>query len=264
MRKYIITCLILGSLSVFSCSDNTESEGFTPCSLDVSGKVEKGPFVSGSTITMQLLNAKMEASGETYVTTILDNSGSFSFGTKYFETQYADLMANGYYFNEVSGNLSTGTLNLRGLVDLSDQSTINVNILTHLKYQRVLNLIKGGKDFKAANSQAQKELFAAFGLSEYADTDASNLTISNGDNEAAALIAVSSLLLSERSDAELTEYLAKLCQEFGQNGEFSAESKNQIKEDRGKLIYELEYIKRSIIDRYADLGETIEVKDLDK
>lgn len=253
---------------VSSCSDKNLYKGDdddddpTPQTYNVLGKVEKGPFVSGSTITVQPMDSKLQASGEFYSSTILDDMGNFSFGSKLFQAPYAELTANGYFFNEIEGRRSSGTLNLRALVDLSDDATVNVNILTHLKYQRIQNLINEGKKFSEANKQAQKELFTAFGLQKYSDTDASQFTITKGTNESAALIAISSLLLVDRSEAELTEYLAKLTRELGQNGTFSDATKEQIKKDRKELASQLSYIRENVIYRYEELGHTVEVKEL--
>ena len=264
MTKRYLQAALLSAFCflTFSCSDDGGGENYEPTTYNVSGKVEKGPFISGSTITMQPMDAKMQASGETYSATITDNAGNFTFGSKLFDAPFAELTANGYFFNEVDGDLSSGTLNLRALVDLSDKSTVNVNILTHLKYQRVLNLVGQGDSFKSANRQAQQELFAAFGLSAYADTDASQYSIISGTDEAAALIAVSSLILVDRSEAAVTEYLAKLCREFGQDGKFSAETEAQINDDKDKLADRLGSIRDNIVNRYASLGFDVEVKEL--
>lgn len=266
-QKYFFKSFIAGiaiSLMTLSCSKSDDIETFEPQTYNVGGKVEKGPFISGSTITMQPMNAKMQPSGQMYTTTIQDNTGSFTFGSKLFDAPFAELTANGYFFNEVSGALSSGTLNLRAIVDLSNQSTINVNILTHLKYQRILNLVGQGSNFRQANEQAQKELFTAFGLSQYAETDASLFSIVKGNDESAALIAVSSLLLVDRSEAELTEYLAKLSQEFGKEGIFSPETKEQIKEDKKMIANKLSQVRDNIINRYNDLGVSVEVKELER
>lgn len=263
VKRYLHAALLSAfCFLTFSCSDDGGGGNYEPKTYNVSGKVEKGPFISGSTITMQPMDAKMQASGETYSATITDNAGNFTFGSKLFEAPFAELTANGYFFNEVDGDLSSGTLSLRALVDLSDKSTVNVNILTHLKYQRVLNLVGQGDSFKSANRQAQQELFAAFGLSAYADTDASQYSIISGTDEAAALIAVSSLILVDRSEAAVTEYLAKLCREFGQDGKFSAETETQIKDDKDKLADRLGSIKNNVVSRYASLGLDVEVKEL--
>lgn len=261
-----ISCIFLAGLCslLTACSDenNPDDGGFAPQPFNVTGKVEKGPFVSGSTITVQPMNADLQASGQMYASTIQDNAGNFSFGSKTFDTPYAELTANGYFFNEVEGSLSAGTLNLRALADLSDASTVNVNILTHLKYQRIANLMKEGQGFTEANRQSQGELMSAFGLQKYAETDASRFSITAGNDEAGALIAVSSLLIVDRSEAELTEYLARLCQEFGKDGKFSDETLEEMKSDKARLTEKLSSIRENIISRYEELGTTVEVKEL--
>lgn len=235
LRLYI-GGLVAFSVLFSSCGkDSEEGESFESHTYNVSGKVEKGPFVSGSTITIQPMDSKLQVRGDFYSSTIQDDMGNFSFGSKLFEAPYAELTANGYFFNEVEGELSSGTLSLRALVDLSDKTTVNVNVLTHLKYQRVQRLVEGGMSFKEANTQAQKELFTAFGLQRYEDKDASSFSIIGGTDESAALIAISSLLIVDRSEAALTEYLAKLCKEFGDNGAFTESTRQQMKEDRNAL-----------------------------
>lgn len=252
------------SILLFSSCEKEGKFGkdFEPQTYNVSGKVEKGPFISGTTITIQPMDGNLQVIGSLYSSTIQDDLGNFSFGSKLFEAPYAELTANGYFFNEVKGDLSSGTLNLRALVDLSDETTVNVNVLTHLKYQRIQNLIAAGMEFGEANRQSQEELFTAFGLPQYAEKDASSFSIMEGTDESAALIAISSLLLVDRSEAALTEYLAKLCREFGENGDFTESTKSQIAEDTKALSGRLPSIRKNIIRRYEELGLTVEVKEL--
>lgn len=262
IKHYIyLSAAIAFSLS--SCSDDNGMENdFEPKTYNVLGKVEKGPFVSGSTITIQPMDGNLQVLGSLYSATIQDDLGNFSFGSKLFEAPYAELTANGYFFNEVEGELSSGTLSLRALVDLSDETTVNVNLLTHLKYQRIQKLIVEGMKFGEANRQAQKELFTAFGLQKYAEKDASTFSIAGGTDESAALIAISSLLLVDRSEAALTEYLAKLCREFGENGKFGSSTLQQISEDKKSLSNQLSSVRGNVIERYDELGLKIEVKEL--
>lgn len=210
------------------------------------------------------MDGNLQVLGSLYSATIQDDLGNFSFGSKLFEAPYAELTANGYFFNEVEGELSTGTLSLRALVDLSDETTVNVNLLTHLKYQRIQKLIAEGVKFGEANKQAQKELFTAFGLQKYAEKDASTFSIAGGTDESAALIAVSSLLLVDRSEAALTEYLAKLCREFGEKGLFSENTIQQMKEDKETLYNKLSSIRNNITKRYENLGLNVEIKELER
>lgn len=259
----LLSMLVVSSF-ITSCSDDNiaNEEKYTPQTFSVNGKVEKGPFVSGSNVTIQPMDSKLQVKGEYYGTIVTNNAGNFSLGSKMFETPYAEITTQGYFFNEVTGQLSDGIISLRSLADISDNSTINVNLLTHLKYKRIVTLVNQGKSFKEANRQAQEELFAVFGLSEYNTADAAQFSISSGTDEAAALIAVSSLLLSNRQEAAFTEYLTLLCDVFGSSGDIPDDMRYQIKEDRESLLHRLNDIKSNIIRRYEELGMTINVKDL--
>lgn len=261
MRQFdfVLMSLFVGII-VASCSD--KDEVFTPRTFVVQGKVEKGPFVSGSTISIQPMDNKLQVIGSTYNTVISDDLGNFVFGSKEFPTPYAELMANGYFFNEVKGRLSDGTLTLRALADLTNQATVNVNILTHLKYARIKNLVSSGIHFAEANAQAQKELLNAFGLGAYNTKDVSSFSIVSGTDESAAMIAISCLLLIDRSEAAFTEYLSKLSESFGHNGQFSDEILNRIEEDKQKLASKLPDVKENIMNRYDELGISVNVKDL--
>ncbi len=262
--KFFLLAGFFVSVMITSCS-NTEDGGLEPPitkTYDIQGKVEKGPFVSGSEISIQPMNAQLQVLGSLYNTYITDDLGNFILGNKEFSTPYAEFMANGYFFNEVEGQLSNGTLTLRALADLNDNTTINVNILTHLKYARIKNLVSSGKQFKDANTQAQQELLNAFGLSSYSNKDVSSFSIIAGTDESAALVAISSMLLMNRTEAALTEYLSKLSADFGKNGYFSEDIQEQMTSDKNKLAKYLSDIKNNVIDRYENLGITINIKEL--
>ena len=262
MRKLNYVLLVFISTLLFACSENSTDE-IMPQSYNISGVVEKGPFVRGSTISIQPLNEKMQSLGTLYNTTIKNNAGEFSFGSQEFLMPYAELTADGYFFNEVKGELSAGILRLRSVVNLSNSSTINVNILTHLKYPRILNLISQGATFEQANKQAQMELLSAFGLQKYAaKADASQFSIIKGDDGAAVLTAISILILGDRSEAQITEYLALLSDEFGRDGKFSTQSMKTIESDRNKIHKKLHDVEENIINRYSELGQEVSVKDL--
>ena len=274
MKTKEILMLCASALLVMACGDDDAKEGndgsgnsgysstFTPQELVVKGNVEKGPFISGSTITMQPLNKKMQATGSTYTATITDNYGSFTFNPEKFDEPYARLSVNGYFYNEYKGNLSKGQITLQSVVDLKDKSSVNVNLLTHLKYQRVMNLIEDGKDYTAANKQAQEELLKCFCLQSLNTNDVSQFSIAAGTDESAALIVTSALLLGKRSEAEFTEYLAKLCADFAEDGEFSEDHQQKMQEERMALYTKLDTIRTNLIKRYEELGSQIKVKPL--
>lgn len=258
MKRVLYLALVL---AIVACEKNPSKEPFRG-TFTVSGTVEKGPFVQGSTINLQTMDEKLHSTGKTFMETIKDDTGSFDFGSQEFDTPYAKITATGYFFNEVTGSLSQGMINLNALVDLSDKSSVNVNLLTHLKSQRIQKLIEGGKSFKDAASQAQQELMAAFGFLKYASKDVSQFSITSGTDEAAALIAVSSIIQVDRSEASMTEFISKLTNEFGSMGSFSEGSKETILLSRDKLKGQLTGIANNIIARYESLGKTVIVKPL--
>lgn len=258
---------VVAVVGLASCSESKEATGekevFVPTVHIVKGKVEKGPLVRGSQIDMRTLDQYMVPTGNSYTATIENNTGDFNFGSLKVNTPYAKLTADGYFFNEVDGKLSTGTIKLDAIVDLSDNSTVNVNVLTHLKSKRINHLIANeGKTFKEANEQAQRELLAQFGLQGYATKDASKFSITSGDDAAGALIAVSSLILSDRSEAEIVEYLSLLSNEFSTTGTFSDTTKGKLKSTRNYLNGRLDKIATNIKERYKELGYEVGVKDL--
>ncbi|HBJ15067.1 MAG TPA: RagB/SusD family nutrient uptake outer membrane protein, partial [Parabacteroides merdae] len=104
------------------------------------GKVEKGPMIRGSHVDMRTLDEYMTPTGSFYSTTIDNNLGDFNYGALKINSPYAQLTADGYFFNEIDGELSEGTIKLDAIVDLKDNSTINVNVLTHLKSKRIHHL----------------------------------------------------------------------------------------------------------------------------
>ena len=268
MKKYLL--YILPLLAVLSCEkaengqgNNQEPEKPTPASYTVAGKVEKGPFVQGSSITMATMDAKLNATGKNYTATITDDAGTFSFGTQEFDSQYARLTASGYFFNEVRGELSKGTLTLSAIVDLSNKKSVNVNLLTHLESMRIQKLIgTDGKSFSDAIKQAQKELLTCFEFQQYASTDASQFSITSGTDEAAALILISSIIQMDRSEAQITEWISKLASDFAEDGQFSDANKEQIFKDRKLLYLGLSEISQNVVKRYSELGIYVTVKDI--
>lgn len=263
LKKAVVVVTIGMMAMLQSCSSNDDLDGYTPTNFNVGGKVEKGPFVRGTAIQMQPLDADLDETGESFTSTITDNEGTFTFGSKLLKSPYVKLSASGYYFNEVTGELSKGTLALNAVANLQNAADVNLNILSHLKYQRVMDLVaKDAKSFKEANNQAQEEVLKTFGLEKYAKTDVNHFSITSGTDEAAALIAVSSLILYNRSEAQITEYLSQLSEEFAEDGNFSETTKLQIRKDMFSLESKLPQIAENIKKRYQEMGKEVAVKNL--
>jgi len=128
----------------------------------VEGAVQKGPFIVGSTVLINRLDDRGHSTPSTLVSEIKDSIGSFSFKTD--ERGLVQLLATGYYFSELTGQISDGTLTLKALYDVDDDArqVAHVNILTQLINDRVLDLIADGKrTLHEAIAQAEDELVAA-------------------------------------------------------------------------------------------------------
>lgn len=146
MMRYVglAACLLLGACG----GGGGNSGGSTPpptgsnpppsTPIAVSGAVQKGPFLVGSTVLVNKLDAQGRPTDSTVVTEIKDSIGSFSFQTT--SAGPVQIVASGYYFSELTGNVSNGSLTLKALLEVQSTATQTayVNILTHLINNRVL------------------------------------------------------------------------------------------------------------------------------
>ena len=153
MKHKLLNCFCLLFILAFVAGCEDEEDIFTPKTYNVSGKVEKGPFINGSKITVQALDKNYNLTGEVYQGVITNYDGSFDFGEINLNSPYVLLTADGFYFNEVSGKLSDSQISMQSIVNLTDNKQANVNILTHLKTQRMMQLIRNNiMDFDEADA----------------------------------------------------------------------------------------------------------------
>ena len=73
------------------------------------GFVQKGPFVQGTEIAVREMDETLTPTGRTFTGTIEDNTGRFQ-AKGNLAHAIVELSADGYYFNEVSGSLSSAKL----------------------------------------------------------------------------------------------------------------------------------------------------------
>ena len=113
---------------------------------EVAGVSQKGPFVTGSAVTVQELDGvTLKQTGKSFKGSIKSDKGDFAIKDINLGSQYAILEASGYYRDEISGKKSSGMVTLRALTDLSNRKTVNINLLTHLEYERVMYLVNKKK-----------------------------------------------------------------------------------------------------------------------
>ena len=261
---FLPTILALAFGLMLSCAKKEESsssedtDSSSSSAVTVSGKVQKGPYVQGTEITVRELDSSMTPTGNTFTGTIDDNTGSFSIkGT--LANKIAELAADGYYFNEVSGSLSTAKLALQAFSDLTDSSSVNVNLMTHLEKKRVEYLMDNSKmTFAAAKTQAQTEIMKIFNIDNVTLGNSETLDISKSGDGNAVLLAISAILQSDKTEAELTELLSTINTDIRTDGTLDSTT------TKATLATAMEYLKTrhidnvtvrdNIEDRYSNLG----------
>ncbi|MBR6379374.1 MAG: hypothetical protein IKS02_05310 [Fibrobacter sp.] len=196
----------------------------------ITGFSQKGPFVTGTAVKVYELDGKTYAqTGKSFTGKITSDDGKFKVSNVSLASQYALLEANGYFRNEITGEKSKGAITLYAITDLSDRKNVNINLLTHLEYERVLYLVGTGINVPAAKKQAEAEILKAFGISgNFASSE--DLDIFSKGEGNAALLAISVMMLgglgdgSEKSsEAELTERLAKFAADIEKDGTWDDE-----------------------------------------
>ena len=202
-----------------SSSDDDDSH---PVSLDtLSGYSQKGPFVRGSVVRLYELQdgRTLKQTNGNFTGTITSDDGRFKINSRDLMSQYVMLQASGYYRNEITGKPTDAELTLKAITDVSDRNIANVNLLTHLEFERVHYLVTEKKmKVKAAKRQAQAEILDYFYIDTTGIGNSEDLTILGDSKGSAALLAISVILQGtmngSRSVAELSEILASLSAYF--------------------------------------------------
>jgi len=219
----LTAALALATALTFSCSDDSGGGGNPVKKAKISGVSQKGPFTKGSAAILYELNNDLSQTGRIFQDIIADDKGNFEIKNVELVSPYALLKAEGYYRNEVTGQVSAAPITLYAIADVTDRDNVNVNLLTHLEYRRVMKLAEGGKSVREAKKQAQKEILAVFGISgDFIDSeDMSIFGTSEGD---AALLAISVLLQRNLSEGNFSEQLSAFSLEFAESGTWDNET----------------------------------------
>ncbi|CAM1342288.1 fibronectin type III domain-containing protein [Tenacibaculum amylolyticum] len=269
--KYLSLLLALALFIFSGCSsdngtENTQPNTTIPINLDAS-LIQKGPFLQGSTISIQELNDDLSLTGKTYSTETIDDFGSFNFNAE-IESNKIDISATGFYFNEVSGELSDAPLTLRTYVEFSDEKVININILSTLGRKRIKYLILNEeKTFSDAKIQAEKEILTAFNVTESIqeniNIDFNEMDISKSGENNAILLAISAIVQGNNSVAELGEFISKIADDLETDGIIN---NNQLTEEitNNSMSLDLTIVRQNLINRFEELNVTYTIPEFEQ
>ena len=189
----------------------------------ISGVSQKGPFVTGSTVKVYELDNNLAQTGNSFTGKINSDDGKFSVNSVSLANKYALLEANGYFRNEITGEKSKSPITLYALTDLSEREKVNVNLMTHLEYERTLYLVNEKEmSVSEAKKQAESEILKAFGIEGKFGSSEDLDIFGTGDGNA-ALLAISVMLLRDLSEADLTEELTKFATDIEKDGSWDDE-----------------------------------------
>jgi hypothetical protein len=258
-----LVLLVLGFFFLFSCEKESPDKAHPVSINKLKGLVQKGPFLNGTSITVAELKSDMGQTGKNFSTQISDNLGSFELKQVELSSQFVELKADGFYYNEIADEASSARLILYALSNLSDKSTLNVNLLSHLEKDRVYRLIEDGLSFTDAKTQAQKEILGVFSIEKSSMAESELLDISKAGDDHAILLAISLILQGHRSVAELSELLANINSDFREDGELNSPGIGSALVN-GAMWLDLKEIRDNLESRYAEAGQELVLPDFEK
>lgn len=247
--KTLFLFLLISLFTIYSCKKDYSK---IQTKVEMDGVVQKGPFLSGSSITIQELDNLFVPTTTVHSTQTTDNLGSFKINST-VSSQYIEIIARGSYFNEVSGSLTSSGITLKLLLKATDISS-NVNILTTLEEERIKNLVKiKGNTFEDAVKQAENEILKIFGISETDIISFHSMDISKPGNSHGILLAISSILQGEQTVEQLADFIVKFQNDFKEDGKIDDTSLlNLIIQNSIKL--QLKKTRQNLENRYKLLG----------
>ncbi len=259
MKKFLILQIVL--FLFVSCEKEPLPVEVTH--TDVTGFVQKGPFINGTEISIAELTEQLAQTGKMFSSQIIDNKGTFDIKNIELISPFVELKANGFYFNEVANENSLAQLTLFALADVTKTSDINVNVLSNLEKNRVQYLVADGKNFKEAKQQAQAEILSIFKIDSDNISDSERLDISKPGDGNAALLAASVMLQGYLPVSELSELLANISTDIREDGVLNSAQLGTTLINNARLI-NLAEIRQNLTLKYESLGLTNAVPDFEK
>ena len=230
----------------------------------LTGQAQKGPFNNGTAINVAELTSALSPTGRNFSSAITDNTGRFAVANVQLESPYVELRANGFYFNEVSNELSEAQLTLYALSNLTGKSSLNVNIITHLEKNRMITLMSGDnpQTFAQAKNNAQEAIFTIFDYSRANVPDSELLDISQGGAANGKLLAISAILQGDLTVAQMSELLANISTDIATDGTLDDTSLRATLINNSKNL-DMTAIRANLVARYAALGISATIPDFE-
>ena len=212
------------------------------------GIVQNGPFIFGTSVVLNEASEinfyRADGNGHSANTCVQTNDGRYALESVSTNSNYVKVSATGFYRNMITGGTSASPVTLSALTKVANTSmdagapaptrvrnSVNVNILTQLEIPRIEQLAMNHVDFAEAKAQAEREIFAAFGIdtvqlySQPYFTDGrtdkpvtEDLDMFGNSEYSAALFAISAMLQGDRNEAEMMSLVNNLAEDIKGDG----------------------------------------------
>lgn len=248
-------------ITTFDVCNGQDTTGSTS-KVTVDGFAQKGPFINGSSIIISELDNEFSQTGKSFNTQIKNNSGKFEIKNIPLVSNFINTRVDGFYFNEVTGKKSNAQITLNGIVDISENKQVNLNVLTHLEKSRVEYLLDNTQlNFDEAKKQAQREVLSIFEVDqEQVDIESEKMDLSSENIESEILLAISSILQGYRSEADFSSLLAEIISDIEADGKLDLPNNGSKLISHAKLLDPVS-ISQNTRNRYLEIGDTISVGD---
>lgn len=270
MRVFLHLSLAVLSVGVMaSCGGSGGGGAGATIEADLVGKLQKGPYIIGSQITINELNDDLNQTGVIFNTLTTNDLGEFELPAT-VESPWIELFANGFYFDEIAGATSDAQLSLQGIADLSVDSIVNLNLLTKLTYNRVKLLVSSGIGIEQATEQAKSELLSVFNIDPLDVGDVDNMDISIANKDGAILLAISAIIQQMAHEAsngqnttgELSFILSSIDSDLASDGVI--DNQGMISDiTNASIMVDLELVRENLSSRYESLGSPIDVPEFE-
>ena len=212
--NYILSLLASGAI-LMACSESGSAPSEN--ARTIYGASQKGPFLKGTEVILYGMDENLRQSGTHFSTEIENNQGEYTLKNVELENRYAWLNANGFYIDELTGGTSAQKISLNSLVDLRDRDQVNINVLTHLSFDRIRHLVKEGKSVDDAKRVAEKEVLNAFGFIDDGESFDQLDILGSGKGDA-KLLAVSLIMLTAEDMGTVTSRMTSIALDLETDG----------------------------------------------
>lgn len=215
-KTLLATALFAAPIVLTGCGGSSDEHNHdSGQQYQFGGAVQKGPLQPGSVVTINELNQDLQPTGRSYTTQIEDYEGNYSVKER-FSTPYTELVAHGYYFNELT-NHANEQMSMSAFVDMNATTQVNFNVATAAMKQSVMAQVQAGTEFNEAVDKATSDLLKLY---SYAPEQWSghinfyNTNLSNSGDTSTLLLVISTSTLKMATDNGLT--LEEQIDEIGQ------------------------------------------------